>query len=94
MTIARKDWIPVEKMVIGGRYACIAWNFDHGIWNGEKFEYYKTIDGRTVTGTEPHWDDKPAIGSAKPYGLIIIHPLTSEDSASPASETISLYHLE
>ena len=27
----------------------------------------------------------------KPYGLITIHPLTSEDSASPASETISLY---
>ena len=30
----------------------------------------------------------------KPYGLITIQPLTSDDSANPASETISLYHFE
>lgn len=62
------SWIPKEKMVLGGKYMCIARHFDIGIWNGKEFEYIR--EGQP--GTELHWDDGEPGGTVKPYVLMTI----------------------
>jgi hypothetical protein len=60
-------------MVIGGKYVCIARNFDIGTWNGREFEYMRTKWHEAFPDTELHWDEGAPHGTAKPYVLISLN---------------------
>lgn len=68
--MSNKTWIPIDKMVVGGKYCCIARNFDNGIWNGKAFEYVRIAHKDMLFGTEDHWDKEAPSGTVKPYVLI------------------------
>ncbi len=59
-------WIPITDMVLGGRYVCIARNFDIGTWNGKEFKYRRAGQ----LGTELHWDNGEPHGTVKPFVLL------------------------
>ena len=62
------DYIPKDELVFGKTYYCEARNFEYGLWDGEKFVYYRTKFGSVFVDSEYHWDDE-SYGTVKPLNI-------------------------
>lgn len=65
------EYIPIDKLVIGGIYGCHARNFTVGVWTGEASKYIREKFGHRFWDRELHYDSDPNFGTAEPiWGVV------------------------
>lgn len=70
MNTSKRNYIPVDELIIGRDYRCDARNFEIGMWDGEMFKYLRYKFGWQFEDTEYHWDKGAPHGTCKPLELI------------------------
>ena len=65
MSIDHTNTIPVDDLVVGGIYLCVARYFRIGIWNGSEFRGLSSTQGRWGLVSEAPWDQGLPLGTAR-----------------------------